>query len=178
MPFVPDTAPTDAPPRRGGFVPDAPPPVASAPAVPIGQLGAAAVPGGTDPEWAAGRAPEQVAERQRRDAAARNPIRDMAVGVVESALDTVAKLVGGGVGGIGGAWYGVLTGQDPNLTMPEGARRGVGVVRDIYRQTRITNGQEPQTEAGHDLSDLADSGLKAWPAIGSGPRGTMVSPMP
>lgn len=178
MPFVPDTAPTDAPPRRGGFVPDAPPPVASAPAVPIGQLGAAAVPGGTDPEWAAGRAPEQVAERQRRDAAARNPIRDMAVGVVESALDTVAKLVGGGVGGIGGAWYGVLTGQDPNLTMPEGARRGVGVVRDIYRQTRITNGQEPQTEAGQDLSDLADSGLKAWPAIGSGPRGTMVNSLP
>jgi len=178
MPFVPDTAPTDAPPRRGGFVPDAPPPVASAPAVPIGQLGAAAVPGGTDPEWAAGRAPEQVADRQRRDAAARNPIRDMAVGVVESALDTVAKLVGGGVGGIGGAWYGVLTGQDPNLTMPEGARRGVGVVRDIYRQTRITNGQEPQTEAGQDLSDLADSGLKAWPAIGSGPRGTMVNSLP
>lgn len=180
MPFVPDTAPTDAPPRRGGFVPDAPPPVASAPAVPIGQLGAAAVPGGTDPEWAAGRAPEQVAERQRRDAAARNPIRDKVVGAVEGALDIVAKITGGGAGGIGGLWYGVLTGEGKNAPekMVEGAQRGVGVVRDIYRQTRLTSGGEPETKFGRTLTGLVDRAAEVFPSVGTGPRGTLVSPMP
>ena len=116
MPFVPDTAPEAASAPRGRFVPDAPRPAPApppAPAVPIGQLGAAAVPG-MDPEWAAGRAPEQVANRQRQEAAARNPIRDMAVGVVEGALDVAAKIVGGTVGGVGGLWYGVLTGEGKN----------------------------------------------------------------
>lgn len=178
MPFVPDTAPTDAPPRRGGFVPDAPPPVASAPAVPIGQLGAAAVPGGTDPEWAAGRAPEQVAERQRRDAAARNPIRDKVVGAVEGALDIVAKITGGGVGGMAGLLATPVTGGAAGENMEAGAQRGVGIVRDIYRQTGITNGQEPQTEFGRTVTESADRVLQALPAVGTGPRGTLVSPMP
>lgn len=179
MPFVPDTAPTDAPPRRGGFVPDAPPPAAPAPAVPLGQMGAAAVPG-TDPEWAAGRAPEQVAERQRREAAARNPIRDKVVGAVEGALDIVAKITGGGAGGIGGLWYGVLTGEGKNAPekMVEGAQRGVGVVRDIYRQTRLTSGGEPETETGRALSGLVDKAAEVFPSVGTGPRGTLVNPMP
>ncbi len=179
MPFVPDTAPTDAPPRRGGFVPDAPPPAAPAPAVPLGQMGAAAVPG-TDPEWAAGRAPEQVAERQRREAAARNPIRDKVVGAVEGALDIVAKITGGGAGGIGGLWYGVLTGEGKNAPekMVEGAQRGVGVVRDIYRQTRLTSGGEPETKFGRTLTGLVDRAAEVFPSVGTGPRGTLVSPMP
>ena len=183
MPFVPDTATTDAPPRRGGFVPDAPPPAAPAPppapAVPIGQLGAAAVPG-MDPEWVAGRAPEQVADRQRREAAARNPIRDKVVGAVEGALDVAAKIVGGTVGGVGGLWYGVLTGEGKNAPekMVEGAQRGVGVVRDIYRQTRLTSGGEPETETGRALSGLVDKAAEVFPSVGTGPRGTLVNPMP
>ena len=183
MPFVPDTATTDAPPRRGGFVPDAPPPAAPAPppapAVPIGQLGAAAVPG-MDPEWVAGRAPEQVADRQRREAAARNPIRDKVVGAVEGALDVAAKIVGGTVGGVGGLWYGVLTGEGKNAPekMVEGAQRGVGVVRDIYRQTRLTSGGEPETETGRALSGLVDKAAEVFPSVGTGPRGTLVNSLP
>ncbi len=179
MPFVPDTAPTDAPPRRGGFVPDAPPPAAPEPLparVPGTSIGLG-IPG-VDPEWAAGRAPEQVASRQRRDAAERNPIRDGVVGLVEGALDIVAKVVGGGIGGIGGMWYGVATGQKPDEMMAEGAQRGVGVVRDIYRQTRLTSGGEPETEFGRTLTEGADRVLQALPAVGTGPRGTLVSPMP
>jgi len=182
MPFVPDTAPEAASAPRGRFVPDAPRPAPApppAPAVPIGQLGAAAVPG-MDPEWAAGRAPEQVANRQRQEAAARNPIRDMAVGVVEGALDVAAKIVGGTVGGVGGLWYGVLTGEGKNAPekMVEGAQRGVGVVRDIYRQTRLTSGGEPETETGRALSGLVDKAAEVFPSVGTGPRGTLVNPMP
>ena len=177
MPFVPDTAPTDAPPRRGGFVPDAPSAPPPAPAVPLGKLGAAAVPG-TDPEWAAGRAPEQVAERQRREAAARNPIRDKVVGAVEGALDIVAKITGGGVGGMAGLLATPVTGGAAGENMEAGAQRGVGIVRDIYRQTGITNGQEPQTEFGRTVTESADRVLQALPAVGTGPRGTLVSPMP
>lgn len=179
MPFVPDTATSDAPARRGGFVPDAPPAPPPAPAVPLGKLGAAAV-SGTDPEWAAGRTPEQVAERQRRDAAARNPIRDKVVGAVEGALDIVAKVVGGGAGGIGGLWYGVLTGEGKNAPekMVEGAQRGVGVVRDIYRQTRLTSGGEPETKFGRTLTGLVDRAAEVFPSVGTGPRGTLVNPMP
>ena len=62
--------------------------------------------------------------------------------------------------------------------MVEGAQRGVGVVRDIYRQTGITNGQEPQTEFGRTVTESADRVLQALPAVGTGPRGTLVSPMP
>ncbi len=177
MPFVPDTATSDAPPRRGGFVPDAPSAPPPAPAVPLGKLGAAAVPG-TDPEWAAGRAPEQVAERQRREAAARNPIRDKVVGAVEGALDIVAKITGGGVGGMAGLLATPVTGGAAGENMEAGAQRGVGIVRDIYRQTGITNGQEPQTEFGRTVTESADRVLQALPAVGTGPRGTLVSPMP
>ena len=179
MPFVPDTAPTDAPPRRGGFVPDAP-------AVPIGELGAAAVPrqasmvpGANDPEPA----PSEYALRawRAREFAERNPIRDKVVGAVEGALDIVAKVVGGGVGGIGGLWYGVLTGEGKNNApekMVEGAQRGVGVVRDIYRQTHLTSGGEPETEFGRTLTELVDRAAEVFPSVGTGPRGTLVSPMP
>lgn len=178
MPFVPDTAPTDAPPRRGGFVPDAP-------AVPIGELGAAAVPrqasmvpGANDPEPA----PSEYALRawRAREFAERNPIRDKVVGAVEGALDIVAKVVGGGVGGIGGLWYGVLTGEGKNAPekMVEGAQRGVGVVRDIYRQTHLTSGGEPETEFGRTLTELVDRAAEVFPSVGTGPRGTLVSPMP
>ena len=181
MPFVPDTAPEAASAPRGRFVPDAPPPAAPEPLparVPGTSIGLG-IPG-VDPEWAAGRAPEQVASRQRQEAAARSPIRDKVVGAVEGALDIVAKVVGGGVGGIGGLWYGVLTGEGKNAPekMVEGAQRGVGVVRDIYRQTGITNGQEPQTEFGRTVTESADRVLQALPAVGTGPRGTLVSPMP
>lgn len=181
MPFVPDTAPEAASAPRGRFVPDAPPPAAPEPLparVPGTSIGLG-IPG-VDPEWAAGRAPEQVASRQRQEAAARNPIRDGVVGLVEGALDTVAKVVGGGVGGIGGLWYGVLTGEGKNAPekMVEGAQRGVGVVRDIYRQTRLTSGGEPETEFGRTLTEAADRVLQALPAVGTGPRGTLVSPMP
>ncbi len=175
MPFVPDTAPTDAPPRRGGFVPDAPP---APPAVPLGKLGAAAVPGGADPEWAAGRAPEQVADRQRQEAAARSPIRDKVVGAVEGALDIVAKLVGGGAGGIAGVLSTPFTGGEAGKNMEAGAQKGVGVVRDIYRQTRLTSGGEPETQFGRQVTESADALLQSLPAVGTGPRGTLVSPMP
>lgn len=181
MPFVPDTATTDAPPRRGGFVPDAPPPAAPEPLparVPGTSIGLG-IPG-VDPEWAAGRAPEQVASRQRQEAAARSPIRDKVVGAVEGALDIAAKVVGGGVGGIGGLWYGVLTGEGKNAPekMVEGAQRGVGVVRDIYRQTRLTSGGEPETEFGRTLTGLVDRAAEVFPSVGTGPRGTLVNPMP
>ena len=85
MPFVPDTAPEAASAPRGRFVPDAPPPAAPEPLparVPGTSIGLG-IPG-VDPEWAAGRAPEQVASRQRQEAAARNPIRDKVVGAVIS----------------------------------------------------------------------------------------------
>lgn len=180
MPFVPDTAASDAPPRRGGFVPDAPPapPAAPpAPVVPLSQLGAAAVPG-TDPEWAAGRAPEQVADRQRRETAARNPIRDKVVGAVEGALDIVAKITGGGIGGMAGLLATPVTGGSAEKNMEAGAQRGVGVVRDIYRQARLTSGGEPETEFGRTLTEGADKVLQALPAVGTGPRGTLVNPMP
>ena len=92
----------------------------------------------------------------------------------------MAKVVGGGVGGIGGLWYGVLTGEGKNAPekMVEGAQRGVGVVRDIYRQTHLTSGGEPETEFGRTLTEAADRVLQALPAVGTGPRGTLVSPMP
>ena len=181
MPFVPDTAPEAASAPRGRFVPDAPPPAAPEPLparVPGTSIGLG-IPG-VDPEWAAGRAPEQVASRQRQEAAARNPIRDGVVGLVEGALDTVAKVVGGGVGGIGGLWYGVLTGEGKNAPekMVEGAQRGVGVVRDIYRQTRLTSGGEPETEFGRTLTGLVDRAAEVFPSVGTGPRGTLVNPMP
>jgi hypothetical protein len=178
MPFVPDTATADAPPRRSGFVPDAAPAPPPAPAVPLGKLGAAAVPGGADSEWAAGRAPEQVADRQRQEAAARNPIRDKVVGAVEGALDIVAKITGGGVGGMAGLLSTPFTGGSAEKNMEVGAQRGVGVVRDIYRQTRLTSGGEPETEFGRTLTEGADKVLQALPAVGTGPRGTLVSPMP
>lgn len=173
MPFVPDTAPTDAPPRRGGFVPDAPP-APLAPAVPLGKLGAAAVPG-TDPEWAAGRAPEQVAERQRREAAARNPIRDKVVGAVEGALDIVAKITGGGVGGMAGLLATPVTGGAAGENMEAGARRGVGVVRDIYRQTHLTSGEEPQTEFGRTVTEGFDTAAANLPPV-MGVHGTLETP--
>lgn len=182
MPFVPDTAPEAASAPRGRFVPDAPPPAAPEPLparVPGTSIGLG-IPG-VDPEWAAGRAPEQVASRQRQEAAARSPIRDKVVGAVEGALDIVAKVVGGGVGGIGGLWYGVLTGEGKNNApekMVEGAQRGVGVVRDIYRQTHLTSGGEPETEFGRTLTELVDRAAEVFPSVGTGPRGTLVSPMP
>jgi len=182
MPFVPDTAPEAASAPRGRFVPDAPPPAAPEPLparVPGTSIGLG-IPG-VDPEWAAGRAPEQVASRQRQEAAARSPIRDKVVGAVEGALDIVAKVVGGGVGGIGGLWYGVLTGEGKNNApekMVEGAQRGVGVVRDIYRQTRLTSGGEPETEFGRTLTGLVDRAAEVFPSVGTGPRGTLVNPMP
>lgn len=174
MPFVPDTATTDAPPRRGGFVPDAPSAPPPAPAVPLGKLGAAAVPG-TDPEWAAGRAPEQVAERQRRDAAARNPIRDKVVGAVEGALDIVAKIVGGGVGGVAGVLSTPLAGGSASENMEAGARRGVGVVRDIYRQTQLTSGGEPETEFGRTVTEGFDTAAANLPPV-MGVHGTLETP--
>jgi len=180
MPFVPDTAPEAASAPRGRFVPDAPRPAPApppAPAVPIGQLGAAAVPG-MDPEWVAGRAPEQVADRQRQEAAARNPIRDKVVGAVEGALDIVAKITGGGIGGMAGLLATPVTGGSAEKNMEAGAQRGVGVVRDIYRQTRLTSGGEPETEFGRTLTEGADKVLQALPAVGTGPRGTLVNPMP
>jgi len=180
MPFVPDTAPEAASAPRGRFVPDAPRPAPAAPpapAVPIGQLGAAAVPG-MDPEWVAGRAPEQVADRQRQEAAARNPIRDKVVGAVEGALDIVAKITGGGVGGMAGLLSTPFTGGSAEKNMEAGAQRGVGVVRDIYRQTRLTSGGEPETEFGRTVTEAADKALQALPAVGTGPRGTLVNPMP
>jgi len=170
MPFVPDTAPTDAPPRRG-FVPDAPAP---APAVPLGKLGAAAVPG-ADREWAAGRAPEQVAERQRQEAAARNPIRDKVVGAVEGALDIAAKIVGGGVGGVAGVLSTPLAGGSASENMEAGARRGVGVVRDIYRQTHLTSGEEPQTEFGRTVTEGFDTAAANLPPV-MGVHGTLQTP--
>ena len=181
MPFVPDTAPEAASAPRGRFVPDAPPPAAPEPLparVPGTSIGLG-IPG-VDPEWAAGRAPEQVASRQRQEAAARSPIRDKVVGAVEGALDIVAKVVGGGVGGIGGLWYGVLTGEGKNAPekMVEGAQRGVGVVRDIYRQTRLTSGGEPETKFGRTLTGLVDRAAEVFPSVGTGPRGTLVNPMP
>lgn len=175
MPFVPDSTEAAAPRRR--FVPDAPPAPPPAPAVPLGQLGAAAVPG-VDPEWAAGRAPEQVADRQRQEAAARNPIRDKVVGAVEGALDIVAKLVGGGAGGMAGLLATPVTGGSAEKNMEAGAQRGVGVVRDIYRQTRLTSGGEPETQFGRQITEGADTVLQALPAVGTGPRGTLVNPMP
>ena len=185
MPFVPDTATSDAPARRGGFVPDAPPapPPPPAPAVPLGKLGAAAVPGGR-PEGEVSPAPrEDLAEYVRLERAAdenarRNPIRDKVVGAVEGALDIVAKLVGGGAGGIAGLYGGILTGQNPGESMSAGAQKGVGVVRDIYRQTRLTSGGEPETRFGRDMSGLVDEAAKVFPAIGTGPRGTLVNLMP
>ena len=170
MPFVPDTAAADAPPRRG-FVPDAPAP---APAVPLGKLGAAAVPG-ADREWAAGRAPEQVAERQRQEAAARNPIRDKVVGAVEGALDIAAKIVGGGVGGVAGVLSTPLAGGSASENMEAGARRGVGVVRDIYRQTRLTSGEEPQTEFGRTVTEGFDTAAANLPPV-MGVHGTLETP--
>ena len=109
MPFVPDTAPEAASAPRGRFVPDAPPPAAPEPLP-------ARVPGiDYRHPWCrpGGRRPRAGASglRQRQEAAARSPIRDKVVGAVEGALDIVAKVVGGGVGGIGGLWYGVLTGE-------------------------------------------------------------------
>lgn len=175
MPFVPDSTEAAAPRRR--FVPDAPPAPPPAPAVPLGKLGAAAVPG-VDPEWAAGRAPEQVADRQRQEAAARNPIRDKVVGAVEGALDIVAKLVGGGAGGMAGLLATPVTGGSAEKNMEAGAQRGVGVVRDIYRQTRLTSGGEPETQFGRQITEGADTVLQALPAVGTGPRGTLVNPMP
>ncbi len=175
MPFVPDSTEAAAPRRR--FVPDAPPAPPPAPAVPLGKLGAAAVPG-VDPEWAAGRAPEQVADRQRQEAAARNPIRDKVVGAVEGALEIVAKLVGGGAGGMAGLLATPVTGGSAEKNMEAGAQRGVGVVRDIYRQTRLTSGGEPETQFGRQITEGADTVLQALPAVGTGPRGTLVNPMP
>lgn len=175
MPFVPDSTEAAAPRRR--FVPDAPPAPPPAPAVPLGKLGAAAVPG-VDPEWAAGRAPEQVADRQRQEAAARNPIRDKVVGAVEGALDIVAKLVGGGAGGMAGLLATPVTGGSAEKNMEAGAQRGVGVVRDIYRQTRLTSGGEPETQFGRQITEGADTVLQSLPAVGTGPRGTLVNPMP
>ncbi len=174
MPFVPDTAPTDAPPRRGGFVPDAPSAPPPAPAVPLGKLGAAAVPG-ADREWAAGRAPEQVAERQRQEAAARNPIRDKVVGAVEGALDIAAKIVGGGVGGVAGVLSTPLAGGSASENMEAGARRGVGVVRDIYRQTHLTSGEEPQTEFGRTVTEGFDTAAANLPPV-MGVHGTLETP--
>lgn len=165
--------------RYGGATP-APAP---APAVPLGQLGAAAVPGGR-PEGEVSPAPrEDLAEYVRLERAAdenarRNPIRDGVVGLVEGALDIVAKLVGGGAGGIAGLYGGILTGQNPGESMSAGAQKGVGVVRDIYRQTRLTSGDEPETRFGRDLTGLVDEAAKVFPAIGTGPRGTLVSSMP
>ena len=109
--------------------------------------------------------------------AARSPIRDRVVGAVEGALDIVAKVVGGGVGGIGGLWYGRADRKAKTTHLKrwlKGAQLGVGVVRDIYRQTRITNGRRAETEAVRIYWDLVDSGLKALP-FGGGPRGTLVS---
>lgn len=165
--------------RYGGATP-APAP---APAVPLGQLGAAAVPGGR-PEGEVSPAPrEDLAEYVRLERAAdenarRNPIRDKVVGAVEGALDIVAKLVGGGAGGIAGLYGGILTGQNPGESMSAGAQKGVGVVRDIYRQTRLTSGGEPETRFGRDMSGLVDEAAKVFPAIGTGPRGTLVNLMP
>ncbi len=181
MPFVPDSTEAAAPRRR--FVPDAPPAPPPAPAVPLGKLGAAAVPGGR-PEGEVSPAPrEDLAEYVRLERAAdenarRNPIRDKVVGAVEGALDIVAKLVGGGVGSIAGVWGGILTGQNAENSMVAGGQRGVAIVRDIYRQTRLTSGGEPETRFGRDLTGLVDEAAKVFPAIGTGPRGTLVNPMP
>ena len=50
------------------------------------------------PGVAAGPRAGVVADRQRQEAAARNPIRDKVVAPVEGALDIVAKITGGGIG--------------------------------------------------------------------------------
>lgn len=179
MPFVPDnTATADAPPRRGGFVPDAAPPApaaAPAPAVPLGQLGAAAVPGGADAQWQAGQSPEQIAARQRRDFAARNPVTDKVVGAVEAALDIAAKVVGGGVGGIAGILSTPVAGGSAGENMEAGARRGVGIVRDIYRQTRLTSGGDPETEFGQKATETFDTAMTNLPPV-AGVHGTLQTP--
>ena len=59
--------------------------------------------------------------------------------------------------------------------MVEGAQRGVGVVRDIYRQTHLTSGGEPETEFGRTLTEAPIEPQAVRPVAGV-PRGTLVSP--
>lgn len=162
MPFVPDTI-DEA--KTGRFVPDAP----AAPSGPP-RLGAAAVP---TAEEAAGlpyrpqaASPEAVAAAQRRERAARNPIRDTAVGAVEAALDIAAKVVGGGLGGALGFLGGTFEGAGEK-GMAAGAERGVAAMRDVFGT--------PETETGVGLSEKFDTLMQSLPAA-AGVHGTLQTP--
>ena len=168
MPFVPDTAPEAASAPRGRFVPDAPPPAAPEPLparVPGTSIGLG-IPGvDLSGPPAARRSKSPTGSGRKPPRATRSATRWWAPSRARSTSwrrSPVAASV---------AWPACsppfVTGGSAEK-MEEGAQRGVGVVRDIYRQTGITNGQEPQTEFGRTVTEGFDTAMAVLPLGGRG----------
>lgn len=165
------------PPLPEGFVADGATPAAPA-AGGLQRTGAAAIPTAAEAAGGAYVPPQPteaaIAAGQRQQRAAQNPVREKVVGAVEAGLDILSKVVGGGVGGLVGV-TGLLGGGVGEKGMEAGAQKGVGLVRDVYRQTGITDGGGPQTEFGQQLTEGFDQGMANLPPI-AGVRGTLAAP--
>ena len=89
----------------------------------------------------------------------------------------MAKVVGGGVGGIGGLWYGVLTGEGKN-NAPEKmveARSAVLASCATFTGRRTHLGRRAETEFGRTLTELVDRAAEVI-CRSVQARGTLVSP--
>lgn len=104
-----------------------------------------------------------------------NPIAEKVLGAVEGALDIVAKIGGGLIGGLGGAYTAPLRGQSMDVGFAEGGAAGVDVARQGLSLLRLGSGQGPRTPTGQAITEGADTVLQNLPAAG-GVYGTVAGP--
>jgi hypothetical protein len=172
MPALPPGFEIDPPPPPG-FEPDS----QIAPRQPVAGLrppARAEIPG-VDPQWAAGQAPAQLEVQRRAQVARDNPISERVVGAVEGALDIIAKLGGGSIGGMLGLAAAPFSDATAEQSMATGAQRGVEAVRGAYGLAGLNVADGPQTATGDMLSGGFDKAMEALPPV-VGTFGTLAGP--
>lgn len=116
-----------------------------------------------------------VQERAASRMAAENPVTEKVLGAVEGALDLVAKLGGGIIGGLGGAYSAPFRGQSMEQGFAEGGAAGVGVAQQGLGLLGLGSGAGPRTETGQAIAEGTDRLLQNLPAAG-GVYGTVAGP--
>lgn len=170
-----EEAPVVEAPRKPAARPVEQAPWMQAPEVALTRVSRAEIPG-VDPQWAAGQAPAHIEERRRAQVAQQNPVAEKVLGAIEGALDIVAKVGGGSVGGLLGLASAPFRPGPADRNMAEGAQAGVDLVRKGYGLAGLPAAQGATTQTGAALSEGFDAAMEGLPPV-AGVFGTLAAPV-